>query len=118
MKDVNTPANRRTLAPVCSIGGDDQTVTLRVEMPGVHRDDIEVRIDGDELWIRGRQAEESAGGTWLLRERPQGDYERRFTLDNSIDRNKIDAVYDQGVMALTLHLKDEVKPRRIEIAAP
>lgn len=107
--------NRQAIVPVCSICGDETSVILRVEMPGVHKDDIAVRIDGDQLVISGKFADEPISGNWLLRERRKGDYERRFTIDNTIDRDRIDAVYELGIMTLTLHVKEEVKPRRIEV---
>ena len=116
MKDAMVKnESRPAILPVCGIRGDDTTVVLSVEMPGVHKDDIEVRIDGDQLLISGRQSATATNGAWLLRERRQGDFERRFTIDNTIDRERIDAVYELGIMTLTLHVKEEVKPRRIEI---
>jgi len=106
---------RRTIQPVCSICGDENIVSLKLEMPGVRKDDIEVGIDDDRLIVRGKVAENPAAGTWLLRERPQGNYVRSFTIDDTIDRERIDAEYEQGIMTITLHLKEEIKPRRIEI---
>lgn len=108
---------RRPIQPVCSISGDDATVVLRVELPGVPKDAIEVRVDDDQLTIRGSVPQETAEGTWLLKERRTGDYERSFTLDSTIDRDKIEAVHELGIMTLTLHVKDAVKPRRIEISS-
>jgi HSP20 family protein len=105
------------ILPVCSICGDEATVTLSVEMPGVRKDDIEVRIDGDQLVITGKPQEEGAEGAWLLRERRQGAYERRFTIDTTIDRDRIDAVFERGIMTLSLRVKEEVKPRRVEISS-
>lgn len=106
---------RRSILPACGIYGDESSMVLRVEMPGVHKDDIDIRIDGDQLSITGRVSEEASNGTWLLRERRRGDFERSFTIDNTIDRDHIDAVYERGIMTLTLRVKDEVKPRKIEI---
>jgi len=110
-------AEHPVILPVCSICGDESAVVLKIEMPGVHKDDIEVRIDHDQLVISGKLPDESSSGTWLLHERRQGNYERRFTIDSTIDRDRIEAVYELGIMTLTLHVKEEVKPRRIEIAA-
>jgi len=107
--------DRRSLLPACSIHGDETSVVLRVEMPGTRKDDIEVRIDGDQLVITGKAQVRPEKGTWLVRERHTGDYERRFTIDGTIDRERIDAVHELGVMTLTLHVREEVKPRRIEI---
>ena len=118
MKDqVQENGTVHTILPVCTISGDETSVVLRVEMPGAHRDDIEVRIDGDQLLISGNQPEESGSGSWLLRERRHGNYLRSFTLDNTIDRDNIEAKHELGVMTLTLRVKEAAKPRRIQIAA-
>lgn len=116
MKELTKAEAGRTILPACSVTEEKETVVLRVELPGVHKEDIEVRVDQDQLTITGRVPQATQEGTWLLRERRTGDYSRRFTLDDSVDRERIDAHYENGVMRLTLHLKDEVKPRRIEIA--
>jgi len=105
----------RTLVPVCSVREEKESVILRVELPGVHKDDIDVRVENDQLTITGRRAHSTNEGTWLLRERFEGNFERTFTLDNTVNRENIEALYEKGVMKLTLKLRDEVKPRRIEI---
>lgn len=116
MNDITVKEDRkRTLLPVCRIAGDENTVTLQVEMPGVHKNDIEVRIDGDQLIITGKQSEAATTGAWLLRERRRGDFYRSFTIDQTINRDKIDAVYELGIMTVTLQVREEVKPRKIEI---
>ena len=88
---------------------------LQLEMPGVHKDDIDIRIEGDQLIVTGKHPEEVDQVDWLLRERRLGDYYRKFTIDQTINREKVDAVYELGVMNITLQVKEEAKPRRIEI---
>ena len=82
---VQTTTKKRTITPVSSIYGDSSNVVLRLEMPGVQKDDIDIRIDGDQLTISGRVPEETATGTWILRERRLGDYERSFTIDSTVE---------------------------------
>jgi HSP20 family protein len=106
----------RTIRPVGNICEEDGTVVLRLEMPGVAKNDISVNVDGDVLSIRGHRAAPE-GGKYLVRERREGDFFQRYTLDESVNRDKIAAKMDNGVLTVTLHLKDEVKPRKIEVKA-
>jgi HSP20 family protein len=91
-------------------------VTVTLELPGVAKDGVEVKIDGNELSIVGRRQAPAAEGTYLLRERRRGDFRKVFTIDDTISRDKVDAALADGVLTLTLHLKEAAKPRRIEIA--
>jgi len=54
-------------------------------------------------------------GTYLIRERQVGEYQKRFIIDETIDQDKIQAVMNDGVLQLTLNIKETAKPRRIEI---
>lgn len=106
----------RYIVPPCSIDSDEGTVTVTLELPGVEKDAVEIKIDGNELAITGRRAAAPAEGTYLLRERRRGDYRKIFTIDDSISREEVDAALADGLLTLTLHLKEAAKPRRIEIA--
>ncbi len=105
---------RTTVRPVSSIWQDDGKVKLMIEMPGVAKDQVDVRVENDTLTIRGeRDIPENA--QFVVRERRLAPYERTYTLDDSIDRENIEAHMEHGVLTLTLHLRDAVKPRKIEI---
>jgi HSP20 family protein len=106
---------RRTIRPVCNIHEEAEAVVLRLEMPGVGKDDVEVRIEGDELFVHGRRKPYAEDVTYVLRERRDADFRAVYTLDQRVDREKVDAHMENGVLTLKLHLKDEVKPRTIEI---
>ena len=118
MNSVSKTNNQvRTIVPACSITEGDDSVQLRIELPGVPKENIEVQVESDELIIIGKPNEAGESGTYLLRERRPGEYRKVFTIDQTIDRDRIGAVYNNGIMQLTLHLKEAVKPRRIEISA-
>lgn len=103
-----------TVRPVSTIWQDDGKVKLMIEMPGVSREKVDVRVENDTLTIRGeREIPEDA--QFVIRERRLAPYERTYTLDDSIDRENIEAHMEHGVLTLTLHLRDAVKPRKIEI---
>lgn len=102
--------------PACSICEEDEKVRLRIEMPGVSRENIEVSVEKNELSLIGRQTVKEVEGTYLLRERAHGEFHKRFIIDESIDRDKIEAVMADGILTLTLSKKDAAKPRKVQIA--
>jgi HSP20 family protein len=106
-----------TLEPPVTVYEIDDRVIVEVEMPGVEKDKIEVTVGHDELTVVGwRKPEEEANAEVLHRERPQGCYRRSFILGESIDSSKIAAVYENGVLKLTLPKAEAAKPRKIAIA--
>lgn len=107
---------KRYRNPVTDICEDEGKVLLRIEMPGVEKQNIEVQIDGDALIISGHRNDIAPEGSYLVRERLDADYRKVFTLDETIDRDKVNATMDNGVLHLELHLKEAVKPRKIAIS--
>ncbi|GAB1482976.1 hypothetical protein MASR2M78_17920 [Treponema sp.] len=118
MNEVEKKQDKKVMAiqAACSICEEDGKVRLRIEMPGLSREDIEVSVEKNELSLVGRQNTKEVQGTYLLRERPQGEYYQRFIIDESIDRDKIEAVMADGVLTLTLSKIDAAKPRKVQIA--
>ncbi len=102
----------RPLGNICEENGQ---VVLRLEMPGVSKDNIDIRIEDNHLNVRGHRGEEDPQGTYLIRERSTGNFYQRFTLDETVDQSKVEAKMDRGILTVHLNLKDEVKPRRIEV---
>ena len=120
-KDVEVRKNRekeqtRFIRPFCFICEEEEgVVTLKLEMPGVTKDHLDIDVDGNELQITGKRDSGGAEGTYLMRERPAGAFRQVYTLDDTIDRNKIEAGLDKGVLTLTLHRRESEKPRKISI---
>jgi len=105
----------RPLATVSEEAGGN--IVIRLEMPGVSKENLDLDVDANELHITGRRPVRADAGEVLLRERPQGSFRQIYTLDDTIDRAKIDAVLESGVLTLTLSRKEAVKPRRIPVRA-
>lgn len=116
MNDVaKKEERRRTLVPATRVLEENGKVLVWMELPGVGQSDLEIRVEGQELTVSGKRQDPATHGTWLLRERPWGDFQKTFTVDGSIDLDKIDAQLAQGILTLTLPMKDAAKPKRIEI---
>lgn len=117
MNDVSVREEKKLerIQPPCSICEEEGQVRLQVEMPGVDKDGITVRVEKNELIIEGHPSFDDPSGTWLLRERRRGDFFKRFIIDDTIDRDSVDARIQDGVLELTLHTRESAKPRKIEI---
>ncbi len=109
--------SRPMIRPAGNICEENGGVLLRLEMPGVRKEDIDIRVDGSELLITGKRFEEKPNGTYLLRERNVGDYHKTYTIDETIDRDRIRASMEEGVLTIRLELKEAEKPRKISIQA-
>lgn len=105
-----------TVQPACSICEEDGRVMLRVEMPGVEKDGLELSVEKNELVIVGKDNRKEVEGSYLIRERRRGEFRKRFIIDETIDRDHIDASMADGVLTLSLKIKEAAKPRKIEIA--
>jgi HSP20 family protein len=108
---------RVQIRPLYTIFEEKGVVKVRMEMPGVSKENLSVSIENRELRVIGKRSADETEGTFIIRERRAGDYANVFTLDDTIDQNRIDASLEKGMLTITLHLKEEVKPKRIEIKA-
>ena len=106
----------RAFVPVTDIFETDQALTLKLEMPGVARDRVEVRVENDVLTIEGRV---DLGVYENLRplytEYNVGNYARTFQLSSRIEQDRISAALKDGVMTLVLPKVERAKPRKIHV---
>ncbi|HUO11275.1 MAG TPA: Hsp20/alpha crystallin family protein [Caulobacteraceae bacterium] len=90
---------------------------LAIELPGLTRQDVDISIDGDSLVVSGHKAEENDGGgsTYRISERRFGRFERAFPLPPDVDRGKIEARFQDGVLKITLPKDPAAGPSRSRI---
>lgn len=116
-----TPKEEKTVparyyVPNTDIHETDDALTLVMEIPGVEKKDIDVRLENDVLHVEGRidfTKYESMEPVYA--EYNVGHYSRAFTLSNKIDQAGISADLKDGVLTLTLKKAKEVQPRRIAV---
>ena len=104
------------VTPVASVVEDGDAYLLKVEMPGVNKEGLEISVENNELTIIGRRSLAQIEGTLIHRESRTEDFRRVFELDPSIDTEKVSARIDQGVLTLTLPKAEQVKPRKITVS--
>lgn len=118
-KEVQSRAESTRTVPVyvpaVDIYESADGVTLLVDMPGATEETVAIDLDNDELTIRGTVPEENTTETLLLQEYRTGDYYRKFEISHVIDREKIEANINNGVLKVVLPKAEIAKPRKIEI---
>ena len=104
-------------APPVDIYEDEHTITLKLEVPGIEENDIDVRIDNNTLTVHGERKMEKEEKEENFRrvERQYGSFTRSFTLPSSVDPGQASAHYDKGVLKITLAKKAEAKPKQIKV---
>jgi HSP20 family protein len=107
----------KTWAPSCDIYETDNEIVVKVELPEVKKEDIQVKLENDLLTIRGeRKLEEEAKKENYHRiERSYGEFTRSFTLPSFADPNKINAEYKDGVLRVTIGKREGAKPKQVEV---
>lgn len=96
----------------------DDTYTVKAEIPGVAKDDIQVTIDGNQVTISGevrKEKEEKKGEEVIRSERYYGAVSRSFVLPHEVDEGKVDAKCTDGVLTLTLPMKAKSSARKISV---
>jgi HSP20 family protein len=95
----------------------DGLYTLRFDLPGVDPDHVDLMVENNILTVTcERKVEDTEGANWLLRERPTGTHSREVRLGDRLDTGKVQATYDQGVLTVTIPIREEAKPQKITIS--
>ena len=97
---------------------DDAAYTIKADIPGVKKEDIDVRVDGNVVTISAevkRQQEEKKEGRVLRSERHYGYASRSFSLASDVDDGKADAKYTDGVLTLKLPKKAQASSKRLSV---
>jgi len=97
----------------------DDAIVIKVAVPGVKPEDIQVTVTGETLTIKGetKREENVKEQSYVRRERNYGKFCRSITLPGNVIPDETKAEFEQGVLALTVPKTEEVKPKSIRIKA-
>ena len=115
-KHRNAEAEQPALLPPVDVIEDAAGITLYADLPGVPKDKLSVRIDGESLVIEGEVSLEMAKdveATHVEVSLPR--YRRVFTLSKELDPDRLSAELKHGVLKLQIQKAEHAKPRRIEV---
>lgn len=112
-----TGENLRQWLPPTDVSETPDAVTLRLEVPGLTRDQIKIAVENNTLTVRGEKVQEtsSENESFHRTERSFGAFERTFTLPAHVDADNVKATLQDGVLVITLPRREEAKAREITI---
>jgi HSP20 family protein len=96
----------------------DDNLVVETSLPGINPDDVDISIVGNTLTIKGEtkhEAEKEEKGRYHYRERRYGAFRRSIILPTGVNTDAAEAVFEKGVLKLTLPKVEEAKPKRIQV---
>jgi HSP20 family protein len=105
------------LPPVDIYETDAREIVLKADVPGLRREDLNLTVENSTLTIRGerRREEQVAESQFHRVERSHGAFSRSFTLPNTVDAARVKAEYRDGVLTVRLPVREESRPRQIQV---
>ena len=105
------------MLPSLDLSETDSAVEVRVDVPGIKAEDIDVQLTGNVLTVSGQRKEEKEekGKTFHRVERRSGSFSRTVTLPSAVQDDKVDAQYRDGVLTISMHKTEEAKARKIKV---
>ena len=95
---------------------EDGTFVVHIDLPGVSPDSIDATVERNVLTIRAeRSLPDTPDIERLIDERSYGEFSRQLVLGDTLAVDDLTAVYDAGVLTLTIPIAEQAKPRRVEI---
>jgi HSP20 family protein len=103
--------------PAVSLSQDRDQLILRAELPGMKKEDINISLQDEVLTLSGerRETDVLAQAKAHRAERFFGKFQRTLTLPLAVDPNKVQAIYENGLLTVTLPKAGETKPQSIEV---
>ena len=104
--------------PEIDIKESDNLFQINTDLPGLTKKDIKVSLKGDQLTISGerKRISDNENDHYYYRERSVGKFNRSFNLPESINKDKIQASFKNGILSVELEKHEEIVPKEMEIS--
>ena len=112
---VYRTTNCATCRPEVNVQESDNDFKLAVAVPGYSKEDIKIKVDGNELTISSEKESESKE-SYLRKEFAVGKFERKFELPKGIISDKISAEYLNGILNISIPKKEKVEIKIHDVA--
>jgi len=96
---------------------DGEQFIVEFDLPGIDADSIDLDVERNVLTVKAERPPFPDSTESLATERPRGVFSRQLFLGETLDTDRIEASYTDGVLRLTLPVAEEAKPRKIQIAS-
>jgi HSP20 family protein len=97
---------------------EGETFVLEFDLPGVQPETLDIDVERNVLTIRAERSARNGDWELLASERPTGLFSRQLVLGDNLDLDRLDAVYEGGVLRLRVPVAERAKPRKIEVSTP
>jgi len=103
--------------PAVDVVETDDEVIVKAELPGMKSEDIEISVLNNTLTLSGekKESQEEKGKGYYHVERRYGKFRRDIPLPTSVDADRVEAKFKDGVLTVTLPKTEQAKPKRIEV---
>jgi len=103
--------------PAVDIYEDEHKIVLKLEVPGMKQEDLDIRLENDTLSVRGERKfeKEEKEENFHRIERRYGSFYRAFTVPNTVNPEAVKADYEAGVLRIEFAKRAEAKPRQIKV---
>ncbi|HUD21641.1 MAG TPA: Hsp20/alpha crystallin family protein [Acidobacteriaceae bacterium] len=103
--------------PPVDIYEDEQQLVLKLEVPGIKQDALDVNVENQTLTVKGERKfeNEEKQENFHRIERRYGSFTRTFTLPQTVDTGAVKATYDAGVLTISLAKKEAAKPKQVKV---
>src|ERR1700754_185042 len=114
----NESLSSLSFVPPVDVYEDGQKLSLRMEIPGVRLEDIDVRVENNTLRVRGerRFSNEDKEENFHRIERRYGSFARTFNLPQTLENDNVAATCENGILSIEFPKKPEAKPKQIKVA--
>ena len=106
-----------SFVPPVDVYEDEHNLVLKLEIPGINEEDLDVQWENNTLTVKGERKfeKEEKEENFHRLERRYGSFVRTFRLPNTVDGEKCEAHYDKGILKVTLPKRAEAKPKQIKV---
>lgn len=108
-----------SFVPAVDVYEDEHNLVLKLEVPGMNEEDLNVSLENNMLAVSGERKfeKEEKEENFHRIERRYGSFSRTFRLPNTVDPEKVEAAYDKGILKITLAKRAEAKPKQIKVGS-
>jgi HSP20 family protein len=113
------PVSASSFVPPVDIYEDEHKIVLKLEVPGMKEEDLDIQLENTTLTVRGERKfeKEEKEENFHRIERRYGSFYRAFTIPNTVNPDSVKADYDAGVLSIQLDKRAEARPKQIKVQA-
>lgn len=115
--EIADPVSTASFVPPVDVYEDDHNIVLKLEVPGMKQEDLDIQLENNNLTVRGERKfeKEEKEENFHRIERRYGSFYRAFTIPNTVNPDSVKAGYDAGVLRIQLEKRAEAKPKQIKV---